>query len=277
MKFLKFSQPTSAILKSILFCLVFIALLVAFSTLKSFISVKYERLAHGIIGTVVALLSTYLFIRFDKKSFSDIGLKFEKSTLKKFFAGILIGIVLMGLPAICVIYFSGFKIEVNENSSTLNFLFLTLPLILLSFMEEVAFRGYPLTILKEKTGIRISILITSILFALYHLANGWTIANSFLGAGVWGIVFGLSAIYSNGISMPTGLHYAANLTTSAFGITSNSFNIWVLKQQDGGSLENFHTSQLTTLIPQICLLILGIVCMELFIRSNKLSGMKASH
>ncbi|HYJ36996.1 MAG TPA: CPBP family intramembrane glutamic endopeptidase, partial [Chitinophagaceae bacterium] len=184
---------------------------------------KYERLAHGTVGTVAALLTTYLFIRFDRKSFSDFGLKFEKSTLKKFFVGILIGIVLMGLSAICVIYFSGFKIEVNENSSILNFLFLTLPLIPLSFMEEVGFRGYPLTILKDKTGIRISILITSILFALYHLANGWTIANSFLGAGVWGIVYGISAIYSNGISMPTGLHYAANLTTSAFGITSNSF------------------------------------------------------
>ena len=189
----------------------------------------------------------------------------EMATLKKFFLGVLIGIGIMGILAMSTIYFSDFKIVANKNSGILNFLFLTLPLVPLAFMEEVGFRAYPLSLLKDKAGFRNSIIITSILFAFYHIANGWTIQNSFLGAGVWGIIFGLAAIYSNGISMPTGLHYAVNLTTSAFGISDDSFNIWVLKQKNGLTLENYQGSQMTTLIPQIILLVFGVICMQWFL------------
>jgi membrane protease YdiL (CAAX protease family) len=267
-KISQINSQTKVIFKATLFCIVFTGLFIILSFTKSSIPDKFERISHGIIGTIAALLTTFLFLKFDKKSFADIGLKFKKTTLTKFFLGVAIGIGIMGLLAISVIYFSNFKIELNKNSSILNFLFGTLPLIPLAFLEEVGFRAYPLIILKDKIGIRNSILITSILFALYHIANGWTIQNSFLGAGVWGIIYGLAAIYSNGISMPTGMHYAANLTTSAFGISNTSFNIWVLKQKNGMTLENYQSSQLTTLIPQISALLLGIICMEWYLRKK---------
>ena len=163
---------------------------------------------------------------------------------------------------------SGFKIETNAKSSFANFILWTLPLIPLAFMEEVGFRGYPLSILKNNFGIRNTIIITSLLFACYHIANGWTFQNSFLGAGVWGIIFGLAAIYSNGISMPTGLHYGVNLITAAFGISDKSFNIFILKQKGGQSLENYQSSQLATLIPQISIFIIAIILMELYLRKK---------
>ncbi|KOY86702.1 hypothetical protein AD998_11590 [bacterium 336/3] len=256
------------ILKATLFCIVFTGIFIFFSFFKSLTPEKFERLAHGTLGTIAAFLTTLLFIKFDEKSFTDIGLTFEKSTLIKFFIGFLLGIGIMGLSVLYVIYFSDFKIDSNTNSNIFNFLFWTLPLIPLAFMEEVGFRAYPLSILKNKIGIRNSIVITSILFALYHIANGWTIQNSFLGAGVWGILYGLVAIYSEGISMPTGLHYAANLTTSAFGISNNSFNIWTLRQKNGDSLENYQSSELMTLIPQLALLIFAIICMEWYLRKK---------
>lgn len=258
------------IFKSIIFCVVFTGLLVIFSFLKSFIPNKFERFAYGTIATFVSLLTTYIFLRFDRKSFSDIGLKFEHSTVIKFIVGILIGIGLMGLIAMFVIYFSNFKIELNKNSSLVNFLFWTSPFILLAFMEEVGFRAYPLTLLKNKLGIRMSIIITSILFALYHIVNGWTVAGAFLGPGICGIVFGLAAVYSKGISMPTGIHYAFNLTTDAFGVSNQSFNLWVLTQKDGTSLANHQTSKIIELIPAISLFIFGIICMEWLLRNKKL-------
>ena len=259
---------TNYIFKSVLFCIIFTGLLVVFSFLKSFLPEKTERLAYGTIGTGAAFLTTYLFLRFERKKFADIGLRFERTTINKFFIGVLIGIVLMGLMSVGVIFFSGFKVEVNKNGNFLNFLLLTLPLVPLAFMEEIGFRAYPLITLKEKAGIRTSIIVTSLLFALYHVVNGWTVANSFLGAGVWGVVFGLSAIHSNGIAMPTGLHYAANLTTSAFGISVNPSAIWILTQNDGSSLEGYQASPEATLIPSVSLLIFGIICMGLFLRNK---------
>lgn len=263
-----FLSNSGYLIKAALFCIVFTGLFIILSFFKSAFPPNAERLVHGIIGTVAAFLVTWIFLRADKISFAAIGLRFEKSTVPKFFSGVVIGIILMGLLLGGVVLFSGFTIETNKNSSFFHFLLLTLPLIPLAFMEELAFRGYPLVVIKEQTGFRSAVLITALLFGLYHIANGWTIQNAFLGAGVWGIIYGMGAVYSKGISLSTGMHYAANLTTSAFGIADDSFNIWVLKQQNGMSLENYQSSGLATILPQLSLLLIGLLIMYWYMKKK---------
>ncbi len=264
------TRSTSALIvaKAALFCLVFTVLFVLLSFFKSFVPGQWERMAHGITGTMAALLTTFLFLKYDRRRFADIGLSFEKTTFIRFLWGFATGIVIMGLLSLSVIYASGFRMETNANSSVLNFLMGALPLIPLAFMEEMAFRGYPLEVLKDKTGVRVSILITAVLFALYHIANGWAVQNAFLGAGAWGLLYGAAAVYGRGIALPTGMHFAANFTTAAFGTSTDSFHIWVLKQENGLDLENYEASQLATLIPQISILVLGIVAMEWVARNT---------
>lgn len=259
---------TNYLLKASLFCAAFTIIFILLSFFKSFIPAEQERLAHGIIGTIAAFLTTFAFLKYDKKSWKDIGLQYEKSTIGNFLSGILSGMVFMGLSVLFVIYYSGFKVETNPNSNIFHFLLMTLPLIPLAFMEELGFRAYPLVILTEHSGIRNSIIITSILFALYHLVNGWTIQNAFFGAGTWGILYSFTAIYSKGISMPTGMHYAANLTTSVFGVSDHSFNIWTLKLKNGDSLENYQSSEWITWIPQLSLLMFGVMLMEWWVRKQ---------
>lgn len=256
---------TKYIIKSILFCVVFTGLFVVFSFAKNSVPNNFERLAHGIIGTLAAFLTTVLFLKFDRKQFSDIGLTFERKTIIKFFAGVVVGIIIMGLLATSVLNFSDVTVEVNPRSNIWHFLLLTLPLIPLAFMEELGFRAYPLQILKDKIGIRLSIVITSILFALYHIANGWTIASSFYGPGVWGLIFGLAAIYSKGIAMPTGLHYAANLTTSAFGAANNTVCLWTVNQSLNTPAKQGGTDWVA-ILPAFVLLVFAIICLELYMR-----------
>ena len=262
---------TKYIIKSVLFCVVFTGLFVAFSFAKNSIPRNFERLAHGIIGTLAAFLTTVLFLKSDKKKFSDIGLTFKRNTIVKFFAGVVVGIVIMGLLATNLLYFTNVGIEVNPRSNFPNFFLMTLPLIPLAFMEELGFRAYPLEILKDKIGIRLSIVITSILFALYHIANGWTVASSFYGPAVWGLIFGLAAIYSKGIAMPTGIHYAANLTTSAFGAANNTVSIWTIKQANM-STTKYQVTDWTTIIPALVLLIFAILCLELYMRRKTIAN-----
>jgi membrane protease YdiL (CAAX protease family) len=253
------------IIKSVLFCIVFTALLVVFSFAKNFVPDNFERIAHGIIGTLAAFLATVLFLKFDRKRFSDIGLTFQRTTITKFFTGVVVGIVIMGLLATSVIYFTDVVIVANQKSIFLNFLLMTLPLIPLAFMEELGFRAYPLEILKDKVGIRLAIIITSILFALYHIVNGWTIASSFYGPGIWGLIFGLAAIYSKGIAMPTGIHYAANLTSSAFGDKNITASIWTVKQPDNAVVKHGGIDWIT-ILPGLALLVFAVVCIELYMR-----------
>ena len=253
------------IFKAILFCVVFTGVLVAFSLIKSLLPNHFERLAHGIVGTLAAFLTTILFLKFDKKRFSDIGLTFERTTTVKFFAGIVVGVVIMGLLAMCVIYFSNMTVQVNPRSNVWYFLLMTLPIILLAFMEELGFRAYPLQILKDKIGIRPSIIVTSLLFALYHIVNAWSIVSIFLGPAVWGLVFGLAAIYSKGIAMPTGIHYAANLTTSALGAKNTTASVWIVKQANT-STTKYGGVDWITILPSLALLVLAIICIEIYMR-----------
>ena len=273
------SEPTkfkgsTYVLKAVLFCIVFTGLFIVLSFTKSFIPEKFERLAHGVIGTTAALLTTFLFLFVEKKKFADIGLAFNKKTIAKFFFGVLIGTVLSGIMSLSVIYFSDFKLELNASSNLWRFILCTMFYIPLAFMEELGFRAYPLAMVNRGIGIRFGILLTSILFALYHIANGWTIQDSFLGAGVWGILFGLAAVYSKGIAMPTGIHFAANITTDAFGTTTDSYNIWVLKFNDGSAIVNYQSSPLTTIVPQIALLLVGIISMEYYLMTKKTAGIQ---
>lgn len=253
-------------IKSILFCLLFTLLFMGLSFFKKYFPANFERPAHAILGIIATLLILFLFLWFDKKTFSGIGLRLTKGTPLHFIRGFFTGVLLMGVLSISVIYCTGFSISFNAKSNLLSFLWVTLPLLPLAFMEELAFRTYPLRVINDASGIRVSILVTSLLFALYHLANGWTFQNSFLGAGSWGIIFGAAAVYSNGIAMSTGLHYAVNLIPAAFGLTENGTNLWILKLRSGAPAESYTESKLAELIPQLCILLTGLFFMEWLMR-----------
>jgi uncharacterized protein len=260
------------IFRSALFCVAFTGFLVIFSFAKGFIPNEFERPAHAVIGTLAAFLATVLFLRFDRTRFSGIGLTFERNTVVKFIFGFITGVIIMGLLAMSVIYFTNVEIKVNQGSNLLHFLLVTAPLLPLAFMEELGFRAYPLQILKDRIGIRLSIIITSILFGLYHIVNGWSIASSFYGPAVWGLIFGLAAIYSKGISMPTGIHYAANLTTSAFGAKNTTASIWTVTQTDDATVKH-EGIDWSTILPSLVLLIFAVMCIELYMRRKTIANM----
>ena len=259
--------------KATLFCILFTGLFVVLSFSKTSFPASYERLSHGVIGTIAAFLVTIVFLKYDKKRFSDIQLYFDKRTIGKFFVGIAIGVVLMGLLATGVMYFTDVSIEPNQKANIFRFFIMTSPLILLALCEELGFRAYPLQILKNKVGMRLSIVITSVLFALYHIVNGWTISSSFFGPGVWGLLFGLAAIYSNGIALPTGIHYAINLTTSAFGGEDNSIALWTVKQTNTATTI-YKGIDLAIVLPSLAILLLALTSIEFFMRRKTTANMR---
>lgn len=173
----------------------------------------------------------------------------------------------MGLLATSVLYFTNTAVEANPKSTVWRFLLATVPLLPLAFMEELAFRAYPLATLKAKTGVRPALFITAVLFALYHVASGWSVASSFYGPAVWGLLFGLTAVCSRGIALPTGMHCAANLTTAAFGEADSAVSLWTMKP----SLITTAPGRIdwAKLLPVLALLVIAVVCVELYLRHKR--------
>lgn len=259
------SPKLLVICKAVLFCVIIIAFLkISLITIQSFLSNNFFS---SLIGPVFTIIVTYLFLKLDKNSFTDIGLNFERKTLKKFCIGFLTGFILISLLTFFVAYISGCEIRQNIMGSIIFIFFPVLPTILfLAFMEEVIFRSYPLIILKNKLGVWPALIITSILFGLYHVVFGWG-TTGFISTTIWGLLFGSMAIYSNGISMPVGFHSAINLAQLIFGLTGTTYGLWSVVNMHGSTIETFLKNEQITLI--IAPLILFAFCVVIILQNKK--------
>lgn len=263
------THPKAKSLVSVIAFMVFFVLLyIGLSNLKALFVQVDARLLQGIFGLVAGLLASIVFLKLGKTSLSGIGLLPGKHTLRNFGLGFAGGILLMGLLAFISIKISGFTIELNYEASLSKFLLASVPILLLALMEEVACRGYPIAVLLKSFGVRTTVFFTSILFICLHLAYGWPVADSITGPGIMGIIFGLSAIASRGIAMPTGLHFGMNVTTAAFGVSADSTNLFLLKSSVHQSLENYQQTFFETYIPKFIMLIIAIAIVEIYLRMS---------
>lgn len=87
----------------------------------------------------------------------------------------------------------------------------------LSAMEEVAFRGYALTTLRDAYGVWPAVAITTTAFIGYHILGGQDWVSSVVGTGLGGLVFAMAALASRGLALPIALHGSFNFMTWAAG------------------------------------------------------------
>lgn len=176
----------------------------------------HERFTYGIMGSLVALLILFGFLKLEGKPWRDYALTVDKLTLVRFALGAITAMVLATTMFLLQVWYSGLEISFTS-VNIVPFLGMSLSLIPLAFMEELAFRSYPLLKLKNAYGIWVAQFVIAILFALYHYIGGWTLLASFIGPGVWSFAFGLLALKSKGIALPTGFHFGLNFALAAIG------------------------------------------------------------
>lgn len=232
---------------------------------------NYKWFIMGIICCCTALGLTHLFLKFDGLSFSDVGLKCQTDTLKKFFFGCFIGTTIAVVMLGIVMLFTDLQIDRNTtafNLWSISWLLLFLPL---SLMEELAFRGYGFIKLNKLIGPRLTIIITSIIFAYYHDATGATFLTQLLGPGIWGIIYGISAIWSDGIALPTGLHAAANVVLAFLGMKQDKYQsaIWEINYPTVVTDAMQAHTYIVGISVQLLLLAFGIFLTEWYLRKRK--------
>jgi membrane protease YdiL (CAAX protease family) len=210
--------------------------------------------------TIAVIGLTWLFLRNEKLTMSDLGMTFGKGSLKRFGLGLAAGVALFGCFFLVYFWLTPVAPEGVDDFNFLDAVVLTFfSFVMLSAMEEVAFRGYFLRKLESAVGIRVAIYASSIAFGLYH---GLTV-DSLTGPAVWGLFYGVLAYWSKGLAVPIGFHAGVNLIQAFFSQKEKYANgIWTIDTVE--KITPFTVGQVTIGL-QVLLFIAGVVLVEVYI------------
>ena len=225
-----------------------------------------NTLIMGLITCVILFLLSKKMLRYENIKLSVVHLIPNKATFMRLFIGLFIGAGIVGTMLFALFTLTNLNLDRLESQTMAPFLLAASVFIPLALMEELLFRGYPFFRLTQTINIRWVLLMTSILFALYHYDGTSNISSLLLGPGIWGITFGVAAYLSKSIAVPLGIHISANVLQALFGLKSGYVPMWEVTQS---------TNITTTIEPdqlgiamQFILLILTLIVLEFSINKK---------
>lgn len=265
------SPGINAVTKTVIYWLLFLILLLGSGVISgSLVPAKWQRHVYGILGCLGAFFAVWLMVKSENKSLAAYGLAWQKSTFPKFIKGFFTGTAFFAMIMLLLLGFTQYSLAANPAVWNPWSVVGYLSIIPLALMEEVAFRSYPFIKLNQVFGLRITQVIIAIIFAWYHIIQGWGILIAFLGPGVWSLVFGLSAVWSNGIAVPTGIHVALNLMQQVVGMNNSASDpIWFLSLPERSSAAVIANAETRGIMIQLLVLAAAIIFTAMYIRKIK--------
>ncbi len=168
--------------------------------------------------------------------------------------GALIGVAVSALSIVLISFLLGpIRLVPSTSPDAATWLAVIASFLVLSCMEELGFRSYPLRTLIPVFGVWPAQLIIAALFGLSHLIFGWTWQNVVMGVIPSGLLFGIMAVRSNGLAMPIGLHAALNIVYWMIG-AKDSPGVWTV------SVDPERTAQLTSFAPLVGTVVTLLAC-----------------
>lgn len=216
----------------------------------------------------VAILFSYIYLKSTKKTFKEVGFTWEQKTPKRFLIGFLIGIGITILILFVVFQFSELKLVYNSGSNIGLVSFWLLAFLPLALMEEIIFRGQAFIKMNTEIGIWPAQILFAILFAWYHDFTGQTLLTQLTGPGIWALIYGIAAIWSKGLALPTGLHMAINVVLALVGQKDSRHSIWNIEYSTDVTSALQDQTESIGLITQIGILIIAIVLTEYYRRNT---------
>jgi len=198
------------LIRVVLFCLLCAIALATFSGLTKNFLTEWKQHLLLIITIAITYGLTILFVKWERLQLKDVGVVASNMTFKKVVIGFGMGLLMTLLQLAFVLLSGHYKITLSPSISFYTIIFYLTLYILVAIREELAFRGYPLFGLNHRFGLWTAQIIILIIFSLEHVAGGMTWFQAFLGAGTGALLFGFSALKTNGIALPIGLHAAWN-------------------------------------------------------------------
>ena len=212
-------------LRVMLFWGYYMAILILEWKVKTKIPPQWGQLFWGLASSAALLLLTFVFLRWEGRTFRDVGLNLERMSVPRLVSGIAIGLASFATILLLINIVAGPMRLTRGTASSGSTVISGCSILALACMEELGFRAYPLRTLVRTLGMWQAQAIVVVAFALCHVAYGWSWVNIVLGVMPWALVFGMAATSSRGLAMSLGVHAGINFAQSA--VNDNS-GIWKL-------------------------------------------------
>ena len=152
---------------------------------------------------------TFLFRKLiDRKNIKSLGFEwqgFQSEALLGFFTGpALLGIGTILLSILGYLTFTG----ANFDPTALLLEFIVM--VLVAFIEELMFRGYMLHNLMQSTNKWIALLISALLFGVFHASNPDVTVFAIINVFVAGLLLGINYIYTKNLWFGIFFHFSWN-------------------------------------------------------------------
>jgi membrane protease YdiL (CAAX protease family) len=166
----------------------------------------------------------------DRKSFLSIGFQM-KNFVKDVSLGLMLGIAIMALGFGVLLVLGEIRIEAVQFD--LDRLLLGLLLfVCVAIEEELLVRGYILNNFMDSWNKYLALAVSSLLFAMLHLANPNLTFLSFFNILLAGLLLGLSYIFTRNFWFPVALHFSWNFFQGTiFGFQVSGNETWSMVKQ----------------------------------------------
>lgn len=168
--------------------------------------------AHPLLLLVLLIALTWGFLKWENRKLSVLGLDPTWPRVLQLLAGLGFGMLLIASIAICIRLLLPFKWALNPNFKWDAALFSLLYYLIGNAVEELIFRGYSFERLITGIGLWKAQAVTAVLFAVFHILNGWPWQIALTGTTIGSLLFGI--VFARWRSLPAaiGVHAASNWT-----------------------------------------------------------------
>lgn len=175
-----------------------------------YLAPRMFAVAHAGVWLAVTLGVTHAFLRSEGRTLAVIGIEPSWRRLRELFAGWAGGAVLILLVTAGAWLALPFPWVRNPLFSISAAAFSAAWLLVGNAVEEILFRGYSFERLIAGIGHWRAQLVTALIFAAFHLAQGWAWQTALVGTTIGSLFFGLVFVRWGSLPAAVGVHAATN-------------------------------------------------------------------
>jgi uncharacterized protein len=185
-----------------------------------------------VVAAVIGLIAVFLFRKIvDRKTFMSLGFSLTDH-ISDAVAGFLLAITILGIGTI-ILYFSGHlqwtDIEFSGRDLFIGFGMM----VIVAFYEEMVFRGYILNNLMDSFNKWVALIISALLFAIFHIDNPSINIIPIINVFLAGILLGINYIYTKNLWFAILFHLGWNFFQGpVLGYKISGINLPVLLQNE---------------------------------------------